>query len=95
MTRFLALFLYLSAVALVVGYVLVSPTLAIGLTGSQPIGHFVAAANLALVITWGLLTGGIRIEFSFRSADKACAAAAELAPGAVVELPAGKAASHG
>ncbi|QDI79107.1 hypothetical protein E8E01_00995 [Methylorubrum populi] len=89
MTRFLAQLLYLAVVV----YVIVSPTLAMELTGSQPIGQFVAAANFALIIAWAILTGSIRIEVSFGASPKPRAPYPELTPGAMIELPAGKAAA--
>ncbi len=93
MTRILAQLLYLAAVALVVVYIVVSPTLASELTGSHPIGQFIAAANFSLIIAWAILTGSIRIEVSFGTSPKPRAPYAELTPGAVIDVPAGKTAA--
>ena len=63
-------FLQIVAVALLLVYAIVAPSLATDLTGSDLFGRVVASVNLALAIGWGLLTGGIKVEFGFRPAPK-------------------------
>ncbi|MFY9293871.1 MAG: hypothetical protein WAP03_24725 [Methylorubrum rhodinum] len=76
-------------------YVVISPFVAVAALGSDAAFHVVAALNFGLTVGWALGTGSLKIEIGFRPSPKPDAPSAELTPGAVVELPAGKAASRG